>query len=68
MFTAIVVACHITNAMACVQFTDNRGPYKTMERCEARIEEMLADIIKVHVEMKSPFLPKEFTCSQASSI
>lgn len=67
MFMAIVVACHVSNAIACVQFTDNRGPYKTEERCEARIEEMLADIIKVHVEMKSPFLPKEFVCRYSPS-
>ena len=55
MFTAVVVACHITNAMACIQFTDNRGPYKTMERCEARIEEMLGDIIKCMLRWVHPF-------------
>jgi len=62
MFTAIVLACHIANANACIQLVDNRGPYKTEERCEERIEEILASAVRIHVKNGSPFLPKEFMC------
>lgn len=67
MFTAIVLACHIANADACIKLVDNRGPYKTEKRCEERIEEILASAIRIHVQDGSPFLPKEFVCRYTPS-
>ena len=40
MFTAIVLACVIGRPDACMQFTDNRGPYLEEEVCNARANEM----------------------------
>lgn len=62
MFTAIIVACHIANANACIQFIDNRGPYDTEDKCNARVEEMLSVIMIAHVEKKSPYLPRQILC------
>ena len=67
MFMAIVVACHMANAAACIQLTDDRGPYKTEAECEERIEEMLVAAVRIHMEQGSPFLPKSFECRHEGS-
>ena len=44
MFEAVVLACAINYANACVKFTDMYGPYKTKQECDIRAVYMLADI------------------------
>jgi len=44
MFEAVVLACAINYANACVKFTDTQGPYKTKQECDIRVVHMLADI------------------------
>jgi len=45
MFTVILVLC-IGQGAACYTVTDVWGPYGTLEKCEARLEEMVTDINK----------------------
>ena len=52
-FRAMIIVCHVANNAMCMTITDNRGPYDTSEKCEARIEEMIGDLIsscgRIHV-------------------
>ena len=43
MFTAIVLACAMgtTDPSACVEATDERGPYETYDQCYTRVQEMV---------------------------
>ena len=43
MFSAIVLACAIgtTDPGACLEATDELGPYKTHDECYARVEQMV---------------------------
>ena len=43
MFSAIVLACAIgtTDPGACLEATDERGPYETYDQCYARVQEMV---------------------------
>ena len=46
MFTAIVMFCMVSYSNGqptCGQLTDNRGPYETRQRCNARTAEMRTD-------------------------
>lgn len=43
MFTAILLACFISNPNNCVEIVDVRGPYRSETRCEMRLEEMKRD-------------------------
>lgn len=58
MFQAIVLACLINNMEYCLQLEDQRGPYESMERCEARAFEMSRD---VHKHMRG-YKPVRWSC------
>ena len=45
MFTAIVLACVMGRPDACMQFTDNRGPYVEEDVCKARAYEMAEAVV-----------------------
>ena len=64
MFTAILVACHAYTNVGCFMLTDDRGPYKTMEQCEERIDEMLANTIKVWLDHKAPLVVTGWNCKR----
>ena len=64
MFTAILMACHAYTNVGCFMFTDDRGPYKTVEQCEERIDEMLANTIKVLLDHKSPLVVTGWKCNR----
>lgn len=67
MFTAIIIACHLANAEACIQLTDNRGPYNTLRECNIRLNEMLGSTMRIYVDKESPYLPTEATCNKSGS-
>jgi hypothetical protein len=58
MFQAILFACLLSDPTHCVMLEDQRGPYKTYERCEARAYEMSE---AVHRWM-SGFKPTKWNC------
>lgn len=58
MYIALVVACLISDPNQCVGLEDQRGPYSTYERCEARALEMSQ---AVHVWMAG-FKPRYWQC------
>ena len=41
MFTAMVLACAIGMTNACVEATDELGPYETREQCVMRVHQMV---------------------------
>jgi len=43
VFTAILLACFLSNADKCIQIIDTRGPYASETRCVARLKEMKKD-------------------------
>ena len=45
MFTAILFVCSMIKQEGCFMLVDNRGPYETKERCNARIVEMSKDAV-----------------------
>jgi len=47
---------------------DDRGPYKTEEQCEERIDEMLADTIKMWLQFKSPIAVTGWKCEAKDGI
>jgi len=58
MYMALVLACLISDPNQCLVLEDQRGPYKTYERCEARALEMSQAI---HISM-SGFKPRQWKC------
>ena len=44
--------------------TDDRGPYETMEQCEERIDEMLANTIRVWLDHKAPLVVTGWNCKR----
>jgi hypothetical protein len=58
MYMALVLACLISDPNQCLVLEDQRGPYKTYERCEARALEMSQAI---HLTM-SGFKPYQWKC------
>jgi hypothetical protein len=62
MFKAIIVACHIANPNNCIIITDERGPYDTEEKCQARIEEMIHDSISIFLYKQWPMIFKLTSC------
>ena len=61
-FTAMIIACHVANNAMCMTITDNRGPYDTSEKCEARIEEMIGDLISLWTYTRTPMIFKWTGC------
>ena len=51
MYEALILVCSLMpNAEPpCVEMQDIRGPYTTVEECDARIEEMLPEIPKMFI-------------------
>jgi hypothetical protein len=47
MFTAIVLACVLNAPDACIEATDTYGPYQTIQECEARLEEMIPNVVSL---------------------
>ena len=58
MFQALVLACMVLQPDQCLQLEDQRGPYKTYERCEARVYEMSR---VVHIYLKG-YKPVSWKC------
>lgn len=44
MFVAQVLVCYLFDPSNCLVAEDQRGPYATLDRCEARVEELISDI------------------------
>ena len=49
MYIALVLACWWTDSNYCRVIEDQRGPYKSYERCQVRALEMSED---VHIHMQ----------------
>lgn len=64
MFYATIVGCHLMIQNACFQMKDDRGPYKTEQQCEERIDEMLADTVKMWLKYKSPIAVTGWRCER----
>lgn len=64
MFTAIIIACHALIADACMKLTDDRGPYRTEERCEERLQEMVKDTIRIWYKHETPVTIKGVKCER----
>lgn len=49
MFTPFILVCSLLPGAEppCVELEDIRGPYKTVEECELRIEEILPEVPKM---------------------
>lgn len=58
MYQALVWVCLMSNPAECITLEDQRGPYKTYERCESRAYEMSRS---VHIHMKG-YKPKRWSC------
>ena len=63
MFEAIVLVCYMGNPNYCKPVSDTRGPYKEMQTCEDRIEEMKNDLIDIFPQTK--LLPHTGYCGKA---
>ena len=48
MFEAMVIVCLMNNPEQCKALQDVRGPYKTLEICKARLDEMRTDLLSVY--------------------
>tara|TARA_R110002020_G_scaffold63156_2_gene168573 strand:+ start:1398 stop:1610 length:213 start_codon:yes stop_codon:yes gene_type:complete len=48
MFEAMVIVCLMNNPNQCKALQDTRGPYKTLEICKERLNEMRADLLSVY--------------------
>lgn len=62
MFKAFVIVCHIMNADVCMVASDNRGPYKTEERCKERLREMTTQLREMFKTHRTPFIIKQTAC------
>jgi|DEB0MinimDraft_4_1074332.scaffolds.fasta_scaffold07351_2 hypothetical protein len=58
MFQAILFVCLISDPTHCLILEDQRGPYKTYERCETRAYEMSR---MVHIKMRG-YKPTKWNC------
>lgn len=58
MFQAIVLVCQIYNPTYCITLEDQRGPYSSESKCEARALKMSRD---VHIHMKG-YKPTKWIC------
>lgn len=47
MFTAVVLACLLSQPDMCIEATDSRGPYPTKLDCTNRTEEMIVAMISL---------------------
>jgi hypothetical protein len=68
MLTAMVLVCSLMTRDDCVQFTDNRGPYKTEEECLVRVEEMVASITPTLPRVPVQFMWKCEELKKGSSV
>lgn len=60
MFTAILFVCSLIDPTNCYKLVDNRGPYKTEEKCLTRVEEMIKDTPNVLPHYRTV----RFTCNK----
>jgi len=44
VFAAFILVCSLSSNSDCVEVLDTRGPYRTVEACEARVVEMVRDV------------------------
>ena len=63
MFEAMIIACHLQNADACLKITDNWGPYKTHAKCEERLVGMENTLLELWSEHSFPFAVKHRLCT-----
>ena len=68
MLTAMVLVCGLAVQGDCVEFTDDRGPYKTEERCFARVEEMIRDITLMLPPVPRQYMWKCVELKKGSSV
>ncbi len=47
MFEAWILICLVSNPSECTEAQDMLGPYATVERCEARADEMVTNSLKI---------------------
>ncbi len=66
MFEAMIVACHVGAAAACVKIEDKRGPYTTQENCEVRLGEMTTDLMEMWTQYELAFVFKGHYCTLIS--
>lgn len=66
MFEAMIVACHLQNADACLKITDNWGPYNTHEKCEERLGSMEETLVDIWNKHHFPFAVKHRVCTLAT--
>lgn len=59
MFTAILFVCSMLDTNECYKLVDDRGPYKTEQRCVTRIEEMMSDFSDI---LPAEYKAVRFTC------
>lgn len=65
MFTAIILACHALIPDACMELTDNRGPYRTEQVCKERLQEMVKDTIRIWYEHETPVTIEGVKCERS---
>jgi hypothetical protein len=63
MFEALIIACHVGAASACIKVEDQRGPYKTQDHCETRLAEMTKDLMEMWTQYKLPYVFKGHYCT-----
>lgn len=68
MFEAMLIACLMGDPNQCMTVTDTRGPYKTDERCEQRIVEMIISARDIWEEHGIPFAIVKTSCDKKNSI
>jgi 23S rRNA A2030 N6-methylase RlmJ len=68
MFTAVIIACHIASAQACMTIIDNRGPYNTENECKERIGEMAQGLINLWTSERVPMVFKMTSCVHPDEI
>ena len=68
MFYASLIGCHLMMKNACFEMRDDRGPYETEKQCEERIDEMLADTIKMWLKFKSPIAVTGWKCEKKDGV
>lgn len=64
MYTAMFLACWLGTSQPCMQAIDNRGPYKTLEECEARLIVMIQDAREIWKQAGHKFMVVDTICSQ----
>lgn len=69
MFFAVILACSVIDTDRCVFLKDTRGPYDTIQECQSRVQDILANSkIKdaITSALKAPTLFAG-TCNKAKS-